>query len=35
MFVVQREACGLRDNRTLMRDYQVPPDVQKQMGAFP
>ena len=35
MFVVQREACGLRDNRTLMRDYQVPPDVHKQMGAFP
>jgi len=35
MFVVQREACGLRDNRTLMRDYKVPPDVQEQMGVFP
>jgi hypothetical protein len=35
MFVVQREACGLRDNRTLMRDYKVPSDVQKRMGVFP
>ena len=35
MFVVQREACGLHDNRTLMRDYKVPPDVQKRMGVFP
>ena len=35
MFVVQREACGLRESRTLMRDYQVPAEVQEQMGAFP
>jgi len=35
MFVVQREACGLRDGGTLMRDYKVPPDVQKRMGVFP
>ena len=35
MFVVQREACGLRDSRTLMRDYKVPPDVQERMGVFP
>ena len=35
MFVCQREACGLRDNHTLMRDYKVPPDVQKRMGVFP
>jgi len=35
MFVVQREACGLRDSGTLMRDYKVPPDVQKRMGVFP
>jgi len=35
MFVVQREACGLRESRTLMRDYKVPPDVQERMGAFP
>ncbi len=35
MFVVQREACGLRDVRTVMRDYQVPPEVQYRMGALP
>jgi hypothetical protein len=34
MFVVQREACGLRESRSLMRDYKVPADVQKQMGIF-
>src|ERR1700676_347662 len=28
MFVVQREACGLRDSRMVMRDYGVPPEVQ-------
>jgi hypothetical protein len=33
MFVVQREACGLRDNRAVMRDYEVPGDVQQCMGA--
>ena len=27
MLVVQREACGLRDSRTVMRDYNVPGDV--------
>jgi hypothetical protein len=27
MLVVQREACGLRDSRTLMRDYGVPGEV--------
>lgn len=27
MFVVQREACGLRDSRTVMRDYNVPGEV--------
>jgi hypothetical protein len=35
MFVVQREACGLRDSRSLMRDYQVPAEVQDRMGVFP
>jgi len=35
MFVVQREACGLRESRSLMRDYNVPVEVQEQMGAFP
>jgi hypothetical protein len=32
MLVVQREACGLRDSRTLMRDYNVPGEVQRCMG---
>ncbi|HXC28482.1 MAG TPA: DUF6665 family protein [Stellaceae bacterium] len=27
MFVVQREACGLRDSRTVMQDYNVPGEV--------
>jgi hypothetical protein len=31
MFVVQREACGLRDSRTVMRDYNVPGEVQQCM----
>jgi len=35
MFVVQREACGLRDSRTIMRDYSVPGEVQQCMGAAP
>jgi hypothetical protein len=35
LFVVQREACGLRDSRTVMRDYQVPSDVRNRMGASP
>ncbi|MBR0932303.1 DUF6665 family protein [Bradyrhizobium jicamae] len=32
MFVVQREASGLRNNRLLMRDYNVPGEVQHCMG---
>jgi hypothetical protein len=35
MFVVQREACGLRDSRAVMRDYLVPPEVQVRMGLLP
>ena len=35
MFVVQREACGLRDSRSMMRDYKVPAEVHERMGAFP
>jgi len=34
-FVVQREACGLRDLRQLLRDYRVPPEVAARMGALP
>ena len=32
MFVVQRESCGLRDSRAVMRSYQAPPEVQARMG---
>jgi hypothetical protein len=35
MFVVQREACGLRDSRAVMRDYKVPGEVQRCMGMVP
>jgi len=31
MFVVQREACGLRDSRSVMHDYNVPLEVQRRM----
>jgi len=34
-YVVQREACGLRDMRQLLRDYRVPPEVAARMGAWP
>jgi hypothetical protein len=34
-FVVQREACGLRDSGTVMRMYGVPAEVRDRMGAFP
>jgi uncharacterized protein DUF6665 len=34
-FVVQREACGLRDLRQMLRDYGVPPEVAARMGAMP
>jgi hypothetical protein len=33
MLVVQREACGLRDSPTVMRDYDVTGEVQQCMGA--
>ena len=35
LFVVQREALGLRDARQLMRDYRVPAEVQARMGVLP
>jgi hypothetical protein len=34
-FVVQREACGLRDLRYVLRDYRVPREVAARMGALP
>ena len=33
-FMVQREACGLRDPRPVLRDYRVPVEVQNRMGIF-
>jgi hypothetical protein len=35
LFVVQREAVGLRDSRQVMRDYRVPAEVQSRMGVLP
>jgi hypothetical protein len=32
-FIVQREACGLRDPRPVIRDYRVPVEVYARMGA--
>jgi hypothetical protein len=34
-FIVQREACGLRDSNRAMRDYGVPGEVRARMGVFP
>jgi hypothetical protein len=33
-FMVQREACGLRDPRPVIREYHVPAEVQARMGVF-
>lgn len=33
-FIVQREACGLRDPRPVLRDYRVPAEVHHRMGVF-
>lgn len=34
-FLVQREACGLRDQGKVVRDYGVPAEVQARLGAAP
>ncbi len=31
-FIVQREACGLRDPRPVIRDYRVPAEVYARVG---
>jgi hypothetical protein len=31
-YLVQREACGLRDSEAVMRQFQVPPEVRRCMG---
>lgn len=33
-FIVQREACGLRDPRPVIREYRVPADVYAHMGTI-
>jgi len=33
-FIIQREACGLRDPRPVLRAYRVPADVHNRMGTF-
>jgi len=33
--VVQREACGLRDQGAVIREYRVPAEVRNRMGLFP
>ncbi len=33
-FIIQREACGLRDWRLIMREYGVPAELQNRMGVF-
>jgi hypothetical protein len=33
-FMVQREACGMRDPRPVLRHYGVPGEVYARMGAF-
>jgi hypothetical protein len=33
-FMVQREACGLRDQASLVREYRVPAEVRNRVGAF-
>ena len=33
--IVQREACGLRDMKSVLRDYRVPAEVAARMGATP
>jgi hypothetical protein len=33
-FIVQREVCGLRDQRLIVREYKVPIEVQNRMGTF-
>lgn len=31
-YLVQREACGLRDSEAVMRLFRIPPEVQRRMG---
>jgi len=33
-FIVQREACGLRDQGIIVREYRVPAEVRNRVGVF-
>jgi hypothetical protein len=33
-FIVQREACGLRDQGPIVREYRVPAEVRNRVGVF-
>ena len=33
-FLIQREVCGLRDQRLILREYGVPAEVRNRMGCF-
>jgi hypothetical protein len=33
-FIVQREACGLRDQGVIVREYRVPTEVRNRVGVF-
>jgi hypothetical protein len=35
LFIIQREACGLRDARPVLRDYRVPDEVFGCIGVLP
>lgn len=32
-FLVQRELCGLRDQKEIVRHYAIPPEVMAKLGA--
>jgi hypothetical protein len=34
-FIIQREACGLRDQAIIVREYRVPAEIRNRAGAFP
>ena len=34
LFITQREACGMRDQKAVIADYKIPRDVVARIGAF-
>ncbi len=33
-YFIQRELCGLRDQRDVIREYRIPPEVLRRLGAM-